>query len=168
MKHKLLGVVLPLAVALVASSADASRNYSTSGVACSAAIPIQSQLLCLERNQYGIQNHCASPVTVECPINPSFNSAGQPVVSAFGFSGYDRSASSDVNCDLQRIDANATITYTANLTTTGSGAAVQGPLIAPNTIVQGVWRLRCALPAISGTNFSHLVSYGMVTNETLF
>jgi hypothetical protein len=166
MKHKLLGMVLPLAIALVPSSADASRHYSTSGVACEGAFAGQQS--CLTRNQYGIQNICGSEVTVECPVNPSVNTAGQPVVSFFGFQGYDRNPSTDVNCDLQRIDANGGITYTANIKTSGSAAGTQGLLISPNTIVQGVWRLRCAMPAVSSGNFSHLVSYGMVTNETMF
>lgn len=165
MKHKLLGLALPIAAALVANSADAARHYPTSGVACEA---ITGQQGCLDRAQYGIHNTCGFQVTVECPVSPSLNTSGQPIVSIFGLTGYDRSASTDVNCDLQRIDGNGNITYTANLKTTGSAAGAQGPVVSPNTIVQGAWRLRCAMPAVSSGNFSHLVSYSMITNETMF
>lgn len=162
MKHKLFAVVLPVAVALVANSANAARYYTFSGVGCEST----SNQNCVDRGQYGINNTCPSPVSVECPVNVMTASSGAPTVSSFSFVGYDRSDASDLECDIQRVDALGNIGYTAHLKTAGNQIPSQNPIVTPGggVGVLGYWRLRCTLPAPSA-NASHLTSFTMATTQ---
>lgn len=164
MTQKMLVIALPLVVALASASAAASRVYPHSGVGCVQAVGSQNSI---DRTQYGVHNtSSSSAVTVECPVNPSYVSSAQPVVSIFGVQAYDRNPSADVSCDLQRVDGNGNVSYTTNLHTSNSGAGVQGLVVSPSgVIVSGTWRLRCSVPAAVSGNFSHVTSYSMITSE---
>lgn len=167
MKQKLLVVGLPLVIALASAPADAAkRAYEQSGVGCIQAFGSENSI---DRTQYGVHNTSSTAaVTVECPVNISEITSAAQTISVFGVTAYDRSPSADVNCDIQRLDGNGNVSFTANLKTTGSGAAAQGLTVSPNSVlIQGTWRLRCSLPAtvVGGGGFNHLVQYGMITNE---
>jgi len=123
----------------------------------------------IERTQYGVHNtSTTSPVTVECPLNVSYFGSNSPSVSGFSIKAYDRNPSSDVNCNMQRIDGNGNVSYTAALTTSNSGAGVQDVSVLPTGVtILGTWRLRCSIPATvsGGGGFNHLVSYSISVNE---
>ena len=130
MKQKLLIVSFSLMGALASASADAAdRYFPHSGVQCQQADHLANNIT--DRTQYGIHNTSLTDgVTVECPLNTS-ELASNDLVLGFGIQAYDRSSSADLSCDVQRIDGNGNVTYTANLTTSGSGSGgLKGPTFA--------------------------------------
>jgi len=168
MKYKLLIAALPFAAAL-APSADAAafvqRSFTFSGVACQPT-RFANASNCLERDQFGVQNSCGFDVSVECPVNLSFDIG---TATSLNLQAYDRNPATDVECDLQRVDANGNPTFSTHIKTNGSGPGVQslfnGGIGSP--LLAGAWRLRCNLPAVSGGAISHLVSYelSLLTNQ---
>jgi hypothetical protein len=164
MKHKLLVAALPVAIALASASAsaDAGTKFSYSGIGCQSAVGAQSS--CLDRTQYGTHNTCGFDVILECPVDTSFVMG---TATAFGMQAYDRNSSTDVNCDLQQVDASGNISFTANIKTSASGAGVMSPFLGSlGPLLGGAWRLRCTLPAVTGGGFSHLVSYMLNNNQS--
>lgn len=104
MKHKLLAAVLPATIALASTSAKA-EVLAYSGAGCQPTAAAQS---CVDRTQYGTHNTCSFDIVLECPIDISFKSGTSlanvtGTVTTFAMQAYDRSASADVSCDLQRV-----------------------------------------------------------------
>lgn len=174
MKYKLLVAVVPFAVALATTSADASvRGFTQSGVGCLATAWTQpdgsvvSQELSLDRDQWGVHsNRTDRSVDVECPINISFITSSQPNIVAVGIIGYDRNPSTDLTCVVERRDGQGNITYSAGLSTHDSGPGFKQDIVSPSGVgVQGYWTLHCSLPAVSNGNISHLTNYYLQTNE---
>jgi hypothetical protein len=112
--------------------------------------------------QWGVHNTASTPANVICPITLN------GITSAwFSVTAYDRNNSStisDVSCTVFSTfsDGNAIPLYT--LATTGS----KGPpftLTSPPFVFAGTSvHLQCTIPAFeSGSGFSHLTSYRIIT-----
>src|SRR5688572_16347422 len=157
--RKLFAAVVPLGLALVASSADA-RTMVVSGSACQP----EAGSTCIQYSQYGAHNVCTSTQNLECPITHSYN--GSPNVTQVYFTGYDRHSTQNVTCTIRRQDAGGDILFSAARSTSGEGAADQIAVWLNLTQPQGFWwSMRCSLPPAEAGEWSHLTSYVWLTTE---
>ncbi len=112
---KLIGVALPLGIALVSSPAFA-RGFTLSGNMCQ---PLQLAGSCAEPGQWGMGNTCAGAITFECPL-PLSRPVGSNNVTLASMFVFDPSSTADVSCTLQRTDSAGAVLWSATKTTTGA------------------------------------------------
>ena len=161
----LLTAILPFAVALAATSADAAgKTMLMSGVTCQAATGTQGT--CLDGSVFGVNNVCATDVAVDCPIVAPFETGAATTVGSFGINAFDRSSSSDVSCDVQKLASDGSVLYTKNLKTSGNSLPLQSQSFTPtplSTLVSGTWKMRCIIPGVTGSGVSHVSTYSFAT-----
>jgi len=156
---KLFAAVLPLGLALVASSADA-RTLVATGAECQA----EAGSTCVSFSQFGAQNNCSTTQNIECPITHSYS--GSPTVTQFYFTGYDRHSTQNVTCTLRKVDGGGNILFSSSKNTTNEGASHQTIVWLNLNQTQGFWwNMRCSLPPVEAGEISHLTSYVWLTSE---
>jgi hypothetical protein len=173
MKRRLTMLLLLAGSAMISADAFAATNiqWTYHGSVCR---PTLSSSGCVEYSQYGIHNVCrGASVTVFCPLDLRLGGSGTVTFpNHIAVTGYDRSTSSDVSCDLQNTDANGNLlssTISGHSTGGGPGTGPTSILNAdiPTPISQYTWYLRCSLPATPDSVwFSHITTIGLTVTDS--
>jgi len=161
---KFIAAVVPLGLALVASSSDA-RTFTFPQTGCR---PILGSAGCIDYSQYGAHNVCGGTATVECPLSVSYPTSGSFSVTSAAYFAYDRNTASDVSCTLQRTDFSGAVLFSTTVNTSGGGvgSGVQTGTFTVSQNINGYWRLRCDLPGVQTAGwFSHISNTYLISNE---
>lgn len=157
--RKMFAAVLPLGLALVASSADA-KTWVDMGQDCQP----EFGSTCINYSQFGAHNVCSTTQNLECPVTHIFG--GSPTITQFYFTAYDRHSTQNVTCTIRRTDGGGNILFSSSKNTINEGAGVQTiTWLNLNQTQNAWWSMRCSLPPVEAGEFSHLTSYVMLTNE---
>ena len=160
MKKLLLAAMLPAALGLAAPVS--ARTFYYPGTVCQ---PTAGAGTCIDFDQYGAHNNCSTAVSVECAL--PITTSGSPSVWQMYYTGYDRSTTANVNCQLQKTTAEGNVTYSTNVNTSNGGlnSGAQFPIAFPNVPADGFWRLRCSIPGLNAGQASHVTNLLLSTSE---
>ncbi len=161
-------VAMILASATVSSTASA-RNYTIHGTICR---PEPASLGNAEYDQYGVHNtSTTTTITVECPLPLAYPESGPPpLVNEVDLRSIPGTASQDVECAVEQVDADGNIRGLLINRTFRQGPG-SGPIvlpIGPGPILKdatGMLRLRCTIPPVDSGWFSHVTSIFVQTSE---
>jgi len=104
-------------------------------------------------NFFGIRNGGSAALDVSCPA------VTRGAVHSVSVTGYDRSPTDDLRCQIAMINSGGQIVFSANVSTTGFATA---PITATASVpsINAGLVLRCSIPAANAQNGqSHVTSY---------
>jgi hypothetical protein len=156
----LYSTLIGMGVCAAVSSSAQAGDVLYHGNFCT---PVLSDINKIEHGSpYGVHNVSSSTAQVQCPFNNNFS--GTYSVNDVWVTVYDRNSSTNVSCTLYGVALDGNIIWQTSGSSSGSSAPAQFiRLHPPQGGLLGTMNMRCSIPGVTSSGFSHVTTYRLIT-----